>query len=116
MSMIYIGIDPGLTGAIATIDCDAKLLQLEDLPVIRDGKLAWIDSNDMTSLFLDVLQGRPATIFVERASARPGQGVSSTFCIGVVMGRHLGGLPANQCTVAPGHSGHVEGRHGLEQR
>lgn len=87
--MIFIGLDPGLTGAIATVDSNAQLLQLADLPVIRDGKLAWIDSNELTSLFLEVLQGRPASLHVERASARPGQGVSSTFCTGVVMGSIL---------------------------
>jgi hypothetical protein len=60
-----------------------------DLPVIRDNKLAWIDSNDLTSLFLECLQGRPARIAVERSQAMPKQGVSSTFTTGVVLGSIL---------------------------
>ena len=87
--MIHIAIDPGLTGAIAAIDDQAQLILCEDLPVIRDGKLAWIDSNELTSLFLQILQGRPSRVLVERSQAMPGQGVSSSFCIGVVMGSIL---------------------------
>jgi hypothetical protein len=49
--MIYIAIDPGLTGALAAIDDDAQLVLCADLPVIRDNKLAWIDSNELTGLF-----------------------------------------------------------------
>ena len=89
--MIFIAIDPGLTGAIAAIDDDAQLVLCVDLPVIRDNKLAWIDSNDLTSLFLQCLQGRPARITLERSQAMPGQGVSSTFTTGVVMGSILAG-------------------------
>lgn len=89
MSMIHIGIDPGLTGAIAAIDDQATLVLCEDLPVIRSGKLAWIDSNELTSLLMAARDGRPARIIVERSQAMPGQGVSSTFCIGVVLGSIL---------------------------
>jgi crossover junction endodeoxyribonuclease RuvC len=87
--MIHIAIDPGLTGAIAAIDDDAQLVLCADLPVIRDNKLTWIDSNDLTGLFLECLQGRPARITVERSQAMPRQGVSSTFTTGVVMGSIL---------------------------
>jgi crossover junction endodeoxyribonuclease RuvC len=88
--MITIAIDPGLTGAIAAIDDDGQLVLCADLPVIRDNKLAWIDSNDLTGLFLECLQeGRPARIILERSQAMPRQGVSSTFTTGVVMGSIL---------------------------
>ncbi len=84
-----IGIDPGLTGAIAAIDDDAQLILCADLPVIRSGKLAWIDSNELTSLLMQCRNGRPAQIMLERSQAMPGQGVSSTFCTGVVLGSIL---------------------------
>jgi crossover junction endodeoxyribonuclease RuvC len=87
--MIHIAIDPGLTGAIAAIDSDAQLVLCADLPVIRDNKLAWIDSNDLTGLFLECLHGRPVRITLERSQAMPRQGVSSTFTTGVVMGSIL---------------------------
>jgi crossover junction endodeoxyribonuclease RuvC len=87
--VIHIGIDPGLTGAIAALDDEAQLVLCEDLPVIRVGKLAWIDSNELTSLLMTARNGSPARIIVERSQPMPGQGVSSTFCIGVVLGSIL---------------------------
>ena len=110
MSMIHIGIDPGLTGAIAAIDDQATLVLCEDLPVIRSGKLAWIDSNELTSLLMAARDGRPARIIVERSQAMPGQGVSSTFCIGVVLGSILA---ACQRVAAPLE---LIARRGLEAR
>lgn len=86
---LTIGIDPGLTGAIAAIDDDAQLVLCADLPVIRSGKLAWIDSNELTSLLIQCRNGRPAQIMLERSQAMPGQGVSSSFCTGVVLGSIL---------------------------
>ena len=86
---VTIGIDPGLTGAIAAMDDQAQLILCADLPVIRSGKLAWIDANELTSLLMQCRNGRPAQILVERSQAMPGQGVSSTFCTGVVLGSIL---------------------------
>jgi hypothetical protein len=48
--MHVIGIDPGLTGAIAVLAPDGTLERLADLPVIRDGRLAWIDGCGLQSL------------------------------------------------------------------
>jgi crossover junction endodeoxyribonuclease RuvC len=87
--MIFIALDPGLTGAVAAIDDQAQLILCADLPVITSGKLAWIDSNELTGLLMQCRDGRPAQITVERAQAMPGQGVSSTFTTGVVMGSIL---------------------------
>ncbi len=100
--MITIGIDPGLTGAIAAIDQDAQLVLCEDLPVIRSGKLAWIDANELTSILIRAREGRPAQILVERSQAMPGQGVSSTFCIGVVLGSILAARRALSAVTAAG--------------
>jgi crossover junction endodeoxyribonuclease RuvC len=87
--MIYIAIDPGLTGAIAAIDDQAQLVVCHDLPIISDNRLKWIDSNELTGLLMQCRDGRPAQITVERSQAMPGQGVSSTFTTGVVMGSIL---------------------------
>ncbi len=95
--MIYIAIDPGLTGAIAAIDDGAQLILCADLPVIRSGKLAWIDGNELTSLLIQCRNGRPAQITVERAQAMPGQGISSTFGYGVVMGSILSACQRIAC-------------------
>jgi crossover junction endodeoxyribonuclease RuvC len=87
--MIYIAIDPGLTGALAAIDDEARLILCADLPVIRNNKLAWIDSNELTSLLIQARNGQPAQITVERSQPMPGQGVTSTFTTGLVMGSIL---------------------------
>ena len=87
--MIYIALDPGLTGAIAAIDDQAQLILCADLPIIRNGKLALIDANELTSLLMQCRDGRPAQITVERSQAMPGQGVSSTFTTGCVLGSIL---------------------------
>ena len=87
--MIHIAIDPGLTGALGAIDDQANLILCADLPVTRHGKLAWIDANDLTDLLMTARDGRAARITVERSQSMPGQGVSSTFCIGVVLGSIL---------------------------
>ncbi len=88
-AVIFIGIDPGITGAIAAIDDQARLVLCADLPVIRDHKLAWIDSNRLTDLLIQCRNGRPARITVERSQAMPGQGVASTFTTGCVLGSIL---------------------------
>jgi len=89
--MIHIGIDPGLAGAIGAIDDQANLILCADLPVMRYNKLAWIDANDLTDLLMKAREGRAARITIERSQSMPGQGVSSTFCIGVVLGSILAG-------------------------
>lgn len=91
-----IGIDPGLTGALAVLDADGIIVTLADLPVIRDRSLAWIDGGELQSLLLDALRGRPARAVVERVSAMPRQGVASSFTFGVGFGSILGVLQAMQ--------------------
>jgi crossover junction endodeoxyribonuclease RuvC len=98
--MITLAIDRGLTGAFAAIDAVGQLIRCDDLPVIREGKLAWIDSNELAGMLMDCRQGRPAQIVVERGQAMPSQGVSSTFTTGVVLGSILA---ACQCLAIPLH-------------
>src|SRR6202453_4418226 len=87
--MIHIAVDPGLTGALGAIDDQANLILCADLPVIRFNKLAWIDANELRTILMTAREGRPARITIERSQSMPGQGVSSTFCIGVVLGSIL---------------------------
>jgi crossover junction endodeoxyribonuclease RuvC len=103
--MIFIAIDPGLTGAIAAIDDQAQLVLCADLPAIRSNKLAWIDGDGLTSLLMNCRNGRPGQITVERSQAMPGQGVASTFTTGCVMGSILAScqrlaVPLNLVTAA----------------
>lgn len=91
---LTIGIDPGLNGALAVLADDGSLERVCDLPVIRDRSLAWIDGNELQSIFLDEIQGRTARAVVERVSAMPKQGVASSFAFGVGFGSVLGVVQA----------------------
>lgn len=90
--MLTIGIDPGLSGALAILDGDGLPELVADLPVIRDGRLAWIDGASLQSTLLNALTGRPCRAVVERVSAMPGQGVASSFAFGVGFGAILATL------------------------
>jgi len=94
--MLTLGVDPGLSGALALADRDGVPELVADLPVIRDGKLAWIDGGALQSLLLDALRGRPCHAVVERVSAMPRQGIASAFCFGVGLGSILATLQTLQ--------------------
>jgi hypothetical protein len=90
--MLTIGIDPGLSGALAVLDADGQPELVADLPVIRDRSISWIDGAVLQSMLLDALRGRQSRAIVERASAMPRQGIASTFTFGVGLGSILATL------------------------
>lgn len=96
---LCIGIDPGLSGAIAIIDHAGELVSVTDSPIVRDLSLAWVDGGELQSIVLNALQGRPARAFVERVSSMPGQGVASSFQFGVGFGSILSVLQAMQISL-----------------
>jgi crossover junction endodeoxyribonuclease RuvC len=96
---LTIGIDPGLSGGMAVLGPAGELERLADLPVIRDGRLAWIDGGALQSLLIEALGGRPARAIVERVSAMPRQGVASSFTFGVTFGSILSVLQARHISV-----------------
>ena len=90
--MLTLGIDPGLSGGLALLDSDGMPELVADLPVIRDGRLCWIDGAALQSTLLEALQGRPCRAVVERVSAMPAQGIASAFTFGVGFGSILATL------------------------
>lgn len=89
--MIIIGIDPGLSGAIAFFDTTGGTLTLADMPVVsvkRNNKL----KNEVSPAGLvDVIKTQVIGLtthkaFIERVGAMPGQGVSSVFSFGRSLG------------------------------
>ena len=96
---LTIGVDPGLCGAIAVLTDQGDVEGLTDLPVIRDGRLAWIDGGALQSFLVDTLHGRQARAIVERVSAMPRQGVASAFNFGVGFGSVLSVLQARQVAI-----------------
>ncbi len=91
---ICIGIDPGLTGAVAALDTDGKLLWVKDTPVAQKSKtkLEYMESG-MAQL-LGACDGVIDHVWIETQQSMPRQGVASTFKTGVGYGIWLGIIAA----------------------
>tara|TARA_B110000967_G_scaffold96521_1_gene99105 strand:+ start:226 stop:717 length:492 start_codon:yes stop_codon:yes gene_type:complete len=98
--MKIIGIDPGLSGAIAILE-DNKIKELFDMPVMPDGKKNKRQLNNalLVKLIKDNIKNLEDTVMVvEQVNAMPGQGVTSMFNFGQTFGAIKGicaalGLP-----------------------
>lgn len=82
--MIYIGIDPGLSGAVAARYCASDYVVF-DMPIF-DGDRREIDPRRLRHMIARLLAGREAYVMLERAGARPGEGVSSSWRNGATWG------------------------------
>jgi crossover junction endodeoxyribonuclease RuvC len=86
--MKIIGIDPGLSGAIAVLE-NNKVLNIFDMPVMSEGKKnkRQLNSAQLVSLLKDNLEPNKETVVVvEQVNAMPGQGVTSMFNFGQTFG------------------------------
>jgi crossover junction endodeoxyribonuclease RuvC len=86
--MRIIGIDPGLSGAIAVLD-DQKVKCIFDMPVMSEGKKnkRQLNSALLVSLLRENINSKEDTIIVvEQVNAMPGQGVTSMFNFGQTFG------------------------------
>ena len=98
--MLIIGIDPGLSGAIAVLD-NQKIKDIFDMPVMSEGKKnkRQLNSAQLVELIKQSIKGyEETTIVVEQVNAMPGQGVTSMFNFGQTFGAIKGicaalGLP-----------------------
>jgi hypothetical protein len=73
---VALGIDLGLTGALALLSDDGIPELVADLPVICDRSLKWIDGAALQSLLLDALRGRQCRAVADGVLAIPRQGVA----------------------------------------
>jgi len=84
-----IGIDPGLSGAIALLNSKYECLHVEDMPVmaLKKGKnqVNAVELARMIERWHNLSQ-EPIIAFVEHVTAMPGQGVSSMFNFGMGYG------------------------------
>ena len=98
--MKVIGIDPGLSGAIAVLK-DKKIQEIFDVPVMPEGKKnkRQLNSAQLVKLLKDIISDNEETVVVvEHVTAMPGQGVTSMFNFGQTFGAIKGicaalGLP-----------------------
>ena len=86
--MKVIGIDPGLSGAIAVLE-DKKVLGIFDMPVMSEGKKnkRQLNSAQLVNVIKsNINQDEEISVVVEQVNAMPGQGVTSMFNFGQTFG------------------------------
>ena len=86
--MKIIGIDPGLSGAIAIFE-NKKVTNIYEMPVMSEGKKnkRQINSAQLVKILRDNIQANDeVSVVVEQVNAMPGQGVTSMFNFGQSFG------------------------------
>ena len=86
--MKIIGIDPGLSGAIAILE-DKKVLNIFDMPVMAEGKKnkKQLNSAQLVNIIKEnTIKNENIAVVVEQVNAMPGQGVTSMFNFGQSFG------------------------------
>jgi len=86
--MKIIGIDPGLSGAIAILE-NNKVLNIFEMPVMSEGKKnkRQLNSALLVKLLKDnISENEDISVVVEQVNAMPGQGVTSMFNFGQTFG------------------------------
>ena len=84
--MKIIGIDPGLSGALARLEVangDVTLVEVIDVPIVGSGAKQAVDVIQLQEW---LLRHGPRHAFLERAQAMPKQGASSGFKYGRAVG------------------------------
>jgi crossover junction endodeoxyribonuclease RuvC len=94
-----LGIDIGSQGAIALLTSAGDLVQVVDMPILRDGPKG--RPNVSAALLADIIiKMQPTMAFVEFVSARPGEGAVGAFAFGRSRGVVEGVLGAAGLPVA----------------
>ncbi len=86
--MKVVGIDPGLSGAIAILK-ENKVLGIFDMPVMAEGKKnkKQLNSAQLVNIIKDNINDKEEiAVVVEQVNAMPGQGVTSMFNFGQTFG------------------------------
>ena len=88
-SEYVIGIDPGIAGAHALVSRTGELIEVADMPILRDGSAGRASVN--APLLADLLaRWHAREVICEFVTARPGEGPTGAFsfgrCRGVIEG------------------------------
>jgi hypothetical protein len=99
---VILGIDPGLSGAIALYDEASGDLQVWDMPVFNVGKAPSkkfvIDESGLARL-IDSIAAQVSECWLELVGSRPGEGHVGAFTFGKGYGMLRGVLAANFITI-----------------
>ncbi len=100
MSKYSIGIDPGLSGAVAVISPESlKIFDMPTMTVERNGKAKRQVSASELADILSNFNSNDSHVYVEKVSAMAGQGVTSVFSFGRSFGMIEGILAAYKLPV-----------------
>ena len=87
--MVYLGIDPGLSGALAVLDKDGEIIDIFDMPTLEvisgTSKKQRVNPHGIVSE-LSLFKDAPIQAIIEQVNAMPGQGVTSMFSFGRSLG------------------------------
>ncbi len=98
--MIWLGVDPGLSGAFAAIARDGSIMHLFDMPLVRDTHATKNRNNVCEHSLRDELisfkheHGQIHMAVVEMVSTRPGQAAGGVLRTGINFGKIQGILAA----------------------
>ena len=99
--MKVLGIDPGLSGAIAILE-NNKVLGIFDMPVMAEGKKnkKQLNSAQLVNIIKqNTKNSEEVVVVVEQVNAMPGQGVTSMFNFGQTFGAIKGICAALQLPI-----------------
>jgi crossover junction endodeoxyribonuclease RuvC len=88
---LFVGIDPGLTGAVALINSQGNILSIQPTPTlkVKKGKgtrNVYVESSMVTILDACRNAGTITMVGIENVHALPGQSITSMFNMGVGVG------------------------------
>ena len=101
--MIYVGIDPGLSGAVAVLHPTYDDISVFDTPTVKTARRNEFDLRAMREI-LKQYNSPETMVIVEAVHSMPRQGVASSFNFGAGYGMWLGllvGLEIPYVTVTP---------------
>jgi len=92
MYKCFIGIDPGLTGALASINCDGDSQIMRDLPTSQLNKLKWVDGILLLEILREARGDTPpqqCLITLEQTGVIPKNGAIAANSMGRTLGSIL---------------------------
>jgi len=92
---LFLGCDPGLSGALALYDPDAETLEVADMPTFKLGKKSHLDPQGLARIVDSWTSGQQVSVYLEYVSASSQMGVTSAFRFGEGYGLVQGILAAN---------------------
>lgn len=98
MNRAILGIDPGLSGALALYDPDEESLEIFDIPTLQMKTKRVLDEYALARI-IDNWSARIGSVWLEQVGVRPGEGAVGAFTFGRGYGALRGICAANFLTI-----------------